>query len=54
MPIGRGPTFEHGEAGERRQVLPEVKEERWVRSGGYREIVRSDRFVLFRAPHGTR
>ncbi len=55
MLIGRGPTFEQGEAGERRQVIPEVKEERWVRSVGYREIVRSDRFVLFRAPpHGTR
>ena len=48
--VGRGATFEQYLAGDRRLVLPEVKEERWARSAGYREILRSDRLILFRAP----
>lgn len=48
--VGRGATFEQYLAGERRVTLPEVKEERWARSAGFREVLRSDRLVLFRAP----
>lgn len=52
--VGRGATFEQYLAGDRRLVLPVVKEERWARSADYREVLRSDRLILFAAPGSAR
>jgi hypothetical protein len=46
--IGRGPTIEEVLAGEKQLVQPKVKEEDWAKRAGYREVARSDRFILMR------